>query len=67
MNFYKLTYTREERVIKEWFTSKRGAVVRRMELLHTGKIRSRRDAGIVPVEIPVRKVLLCDWLNQYCK
>lgn len=73
MNFYKLTYThvsgltQETYTHREWFTSERAAVKRRIELVDQGKIRNRKGASIIAVDVPVRRADLVLWLNQYVK
>ena len=49
----------------EWFTSDRGAVIRRLELFKLGKlVGKKRGAMIWGVDVPTRKAELVAWLNK---
>ena len=65
MRFYQLEYLPADGALvagmehtwtREWFSSDREAVVRRLELLKMGKLRGKKsDAKIWPFDIPVDK------------
>lgn len=49
----------------EWFTSERGAAIRRLELFKLGKlVGKKRDAKVWGEEIDTRKAGLVAWLNS---